>query len=290
MRDELLYIGKKIIDNKQELAIQFSDLMDSEYKRKLVYHEESEVLKWRAELIEYLGESLFEENSVVLKKIIQWGTDIGKVAVENGLSLSQTLKSLALFRTVIWGVFTEELQQKQFAPITMLDVSKKIDPMLDQLNHIFVEIYEEHNTETIKRAYAALEELSVPIVPLSEGIAVMPIVGQIDTHRSQLIMETALEKSAQLQLSYLIFDISGVLIVDTMVADNIFQIVKALQLIGTKTMITGIRPEIAQTVVDLGVDFGTIKTRATLEKGLEEIGFSKLPENPQRKPNKWPFQ
>ena len=104
MRDELLYIGKKIIDNKQELAIQFSDLMDSEYKRKLVYHEESEVLKWRAELIEYLGESLFEEHSVVLKKIIQWGTDIGKVAVENGLSLSQTLKSLALFRTVIWGV------------------------------------------------------------------------------------------------------------------------------------------------------------------------------------------
>ncbi|MEK1830340.1 STAS domain-containing protein [Priestia megaterium] len=68
-----------------------------------------------------------------------------------------------------------------------------------------------------------------------------------------------------------------------MVADNIFQIVKALQLIGTKTMITGIRPEIAQTVVDLGVDFGTIKTRATLEKGLEEIGFSKLPENSQRK-------
>ncbi|WP_312036244.1 STAS domain-containing protein [Priestia aryabhattai] len=122
----------------------------------------------------------------------------------------------------------------------------------------------------------ALEELSVPMVPLSKGIAVMPIVGQIDTHRAQLIMETALEESANLQLHYLILDISGVLIVDTMVANNIIEIVKALQLIGTKTMITGIRPEIAQTVVSLGIELGTIKTKATLEQALAEIGFSIL--------------
>ncbi|MES9771231.1 STAS domain-containing protein [Priestia megaterium] len=276
MRDELLYIGKKIIDNKQELAIQFSDLMDSEYKRKLVYHEESEVLKWRAELIEYLGESLFEERSVVLKKIVQWGTDIGKVAVENGLSLSQTLKSLALFRTVIWGVFTEELQQKQFAPITMLDVSKKIDPMLDQLNHIFVEIYEEHNTDTIKRAYAALEELSVPIVPLTPGVAVMPIIGEIDTHRSTLIMQTGLDKSAHMELSHLILDISGVQIVDTMIVNNLFNLVQALRLLGIETILTGIRPEIAQTSVRLGIDFRKINTKATLEQALEGIGFRRV--------------
>ncbi|SDE50336.1 Anti-anti-sigma regulatory factor (antagonist of anti-sigma factor) [Priestia aryabhattai B8W22] len=114
------------------------------------------------------------------------------------------------------------------------------------------------------------------MVPLSKGIAVMPIVGQIDTHRAQLIMETALEESANLQLHYLILDISGVLIVDTMVANNIIEIVKALQLIGTKTMITGIRPEIAQTVVSLGIELGTIKTKATLEQALAEIGFSIL--------------
>lgn len=276
MKDELLYIGQKIIENKEKLARNFSDLVDSGYKHKLIHQEAYEILEWRAEIIGYLGEALFEEKSLVSQKITKWAMDIGRVAVENGISLSQTLKSLTLFRTVIWDVFTEELQQRTFAPITMLDVSKIIDPFIDQINHIFVDIFEAYNSEKMKLAYTALEELSVPMVPLAKGIAVMPIVGQIDTHRAQLIMENALTKSAQLQLHYLIFDISGVLIVDTMVANNIFQIVKALQLIGTKTMITGIRPEIAQTMVSLGIELRSIKTRATLEQALGEIGFRKL--------------
>ncbi|WP_455931133.1 STAS domain-containing protein [Priestia aryabhattai] len=276
MKDELLYIGNKIIESKEKLARNFSALLDSEYNHKLIHREEDKILEWRAEIIEYLGEALFEKKPIVSQKVTKWAVDIGKIAVENGLSLSQILKSLTFFRTVIWDVFTEELQQRKFAPITMLDVSKIIDPFIDEINHIFVDIYEAHNNEQMKLAYMALEELSVPMVPLSKGIAVMPIVGQIDTHRAQLIMETALEKGAKLQLNYLILDISGVLIVDTMVANNIIEIVKALQLIGTKAMITGIRPEIAQTIVSLGIELGTIKTKATLEQALAEIGFSKL--------------
>jgi len=276
MKDELLYIGNKIITGKKELARNFSALLDSEYNHKLIHREEAKILEWRAEIIEYLGEALFEEQPIVSKKVTKWARGIGKLAVENGLSLSQILKSLTFFRTVIWDVFTEELQQRKFAPITMLDVSKIIDPFIDEINHIFVDIYEAHNNEQMKLAYMALEELSVPMVPLSKGIAVMPMVGQIDTHRAQLIMETALEESAKLQLNYLILDISGVLIVDTMVANNIIEIVKALQLIGTKAMITGIRPEIAQTIVSLGIELGTIKTKATLEQALAEIGFSIL--------------
>lgn len=274
MKDELLYIGNKIIESKEKLARNFSALLDSEYKNKLIYREEAKILELRAEIMGYLGEALFEEQPIVSRKVTKWASYIGKLAVENGLSLSQILKSSALSRTVIWDVFTEELHQRKFAAITMLDVSKKIDPFLDQINHIFVDIYEAHNNEQMKLAYMALEELSVPMVPLSKGIAVMPIVGQIDTHRAQLIMETALEESAKLQLNYLILDISGVLIVDTMVANNIIEIVKALQLIGTKAMITGIRPEIAHTIVNLGIELGTIQTKATLEQSLAEIGFS----------------
>ncbi|WP_312036243.1 hypothetical protein [Priestia aryabhattai] len=101
MKDELLYIGNKIIESKEKLARNFSALLDSEYNYKLIHREEDKILEWRAEIIEYLGEALFEEQSIVSKKITKWAEDIGKLAVENGLSLSQILKSLALFRTVI---------------------------------------------------------------------------------------------------------------------------------------------------------------------------------------------
>ena len=159
MKDALLYIGNKIITSKKELARNFSALLDSEYKNKLIYREEAKILEWRAEIIEYLGEALFEEQPIVSKKVTKWARDIGKLAVENGLSLSQILKSLTFLRTVIWDVFTEELQQRKFAPITMLDVSKIIDPFIDEINHIFVDIYEAHNHEKMKLAYMALEEL-----------------------------------------------------------------------------------------------------------------------------------
>ncbi|MEH7472469.1 STAS domain-containing protein, partial [Priestia megaterium] len=120
------------------------------------------------------------------------------------------------------------------------------------------------------------EELSVPIVPITPGVAVMPIIGEIDTHRSTLIMQKGLDKSAHMELSHLILDISGVQIVDTMIVNNLFNLVQALRLLGIETILTGIRPEIAQTSVRLGIDFRKINTKATLEQALEGIGFRRV--------------
>jgi len=104
----------------------------------------------------------------------------------------------------------------------------------------------------------------------------MSIIGEIDTRRSALIMETALNKSSSLKFKVLFLDISGVEIIDTMVADNLFNVIYALKLLGVKTVITGIRPEIAQTTVKLGIDFKTIDTKSTLAQALKEIGIKDI--------------
>ena len=278
MKEELQYIGEKIVKNNAELANNLSELMYVEYNQKLHQYgiEEYQIMDWRTKLIQYIGESLFKDQKAVNKKITNLATYIGKTIAENGISLKHAIKSISFVRHVIWNVFTEELEQNRFSPITMLSVSKIIDPFLDDICYVFSQIYENQNNKKINIAYTALEELSVPIVPITTGIAVMPIIGEIDTHRSTLIMQTGLTKSVHMELSHLILDISGVQIVDTKVADNLFKLVYSLRLLGVETILTGIRPEIAQTSVKLGIDFRKINTKATLEQALEEIGFRRF--------------
>jgi rsbT co-antagonist protein RsbR len=275
MKQELRYIGEKIVKKHLNLAQNVFKLIDAEYTESLTNAgmPRPTLLEYRAELMCYFGQALYEGKDAMTAKVIDWGKKAANFAIQYNVSLSDSLRAVSFYRTVIWNVFTEELEQKQFAAITMLDVSKIIDTLLDIVCGTIGEVYEEHNSRLMTVAYTALEELSVPVVPIIEGIAVIPLVGAIDTNRAQLIMEVSLNEGTRLKLSEIIFDVSGVLFIDTMVAHQIYRVVESLRLIGINTSITGIRPEIAQTIVSLGMDFSKLKTRANMRQALQEIGI-----------------
>ncbi|MCY9108487.1 STAS domain-containing protein [Bacillus atrophaeus] len=275
MKDELKYIGEKIVQYEEALAQNVADIEINSLGRRL--EEDRQALPgitYREQLITYLGQALYQDMQEVTERISEWSKQTGEMFIRLNVSLSESLRAISFYRTVIWNVFTEELEQRKFAAITMLDVSKMLDPLFDKVSSIIGEVYEQHNNRLMKIAYTALEELSVTVVPVAETIAVIPLVGAIDTHRAKLIMDISLNEGARLKLKHIILDVSGVPLIDTMVADQIFHIVNALRLTGIKAMITGIHPEIAQTIVSLGLDFGDIKTRATLQQALKELGFT----------------
>ncbi|MCG8395487.1 STAS domain-containing protein [Bacillus atrophaeus] len=275
MKDELKYIGEKIVQYEKALAQNVADIEINSLGRRL--EEDRQVLPgitYREQLITYLGQALYQDMQEVTERISEWSKQTGEMFIRLNVSLSESLRAISFYRTVIWNVFTEELEQRKFAAITMLDVSKMLDPLFDKVSSIIGEVYEQHNNRLMKIAYTALEELSVTVVPVAEKIAVIPLVGAIDTHRAKLIMDISLNEGTRLKLKHIILDVSGVPLIDTMVADQIFHIVNALRLTGIKAMITGIHPEIAQTIVSLGLDFGDIKTRATLQQALKELGFT----------------
>lgn len=276
MNKELRYIGKKIVDNEELLANRITELIDSDYSSSLSRSGAPflELLAYRGELVRYLGMALYEEEKNIRDQMVQWGKKAARFAMKYQVSLSNALRAVSFYRTVLWDVFTDELGKKQFAAITMLDVSKIIDPLIDKVLQVMSEVYEKKNNELMKMAYSAVEELSVPVVVITKGIAVIPLIGTIDTNRSQLIMETALHEGSRLQLDSLILDVSGVPIIDTMVADQFYKIITALKLSGIEPLITGIRPELAQTIVNLGLQFDEVYTQASLENALNHLGFS----------------
>lgn len=123
--------------------------------------------------------------------------------------------------------------------------------------------------EEQQRLVETVRELSTPIIPIHENILVLPLVGGIDTRRAQQIMEVMLSGLSRYQAEVLIIDITGVSMVDTGVANHLLQATKAASLLGARCVLVGISPEVAQTVVRLGIDLSSTVTRRNLQAGIE---------------------
>jgi rsbT co-antagonist protein RsbR len=122
--------------------------------------------------------------------------------------------------------------------------------------------------QIIQTQEAMLNELSTPLIPLADNVVAMPLIGSIDSRRAQQLVDTLLEGVSALQARMTILDITGVPVVDTQVANALIRAAQAVRLLGAKVILTGIRPEVAQTLVGLGVDMTDIITRGTLQSGI----------------------
>lgn len=122
--------------------------------------------------------------------------------------------------------------------------------------------------EVIRAQREALRELATPLIPISEHVVVMPLIGTMDTWRVQQVMQTLLHGIEQRPTRLAILDVTGVTMVDTRVADGLLRIAHAAQLLGATVMLTGIRPDVAETIVGLGADLSGILTRGTLQEGI----------------------
>jgi rsbT co-antagonist protein RsbR len=133
----------------------------------------------------------------------------------------------------------------------------------------------ERTLSELRESTTAQEQLSVavrsvasPVVPVLEGILVMPLIGVIDTERASLLMQSLLTSIEQRRAQTVIIDVTGVPLIDTQVARTLLQVGTAVHLLGAQTVLVGLRPEVAQTLVGLGIDLAQIVTRADLQSGV----------------------
>lgn len=123
--------------------------------------------------------------------------------------------------------------------------------------------------DELRASQAAVRELSAPVVPVLRGVLVAPLIGALDSERARELTENVLNAVMQQQARYVIFDITGVPVVDTQVAQVLLQTTAAAQLLGAKVLLVGIRPEVAQTIISLGLDLGTLTTYPDLQEAIE---------------------
>lgn len=132
-----------------------------------------------------------------------------------------------------------------------------------------IDTYIAANIDTVARHQAAIRELSTPVIRVYHRVLLLPLVGTVDSHRAEQIMEILLMRVVEEQARAVIVDIAGVPLVDTMVADHLLKTTEAVRLLGAETILTGISAQIARTIVQLGVDISTMHTRSRLADGIE---------------------
>lgn len=139
-----------------------------------------------------------------------------------------------------------------------------VSDLLDKLGLYTTEVHQKAREEVINRQQNDMLELSTPVVELAQGIIALPMIGTLDSHRTQIVMETLLQRIVETEADIAIIDITGVPTVDTLVAQHLLKTVTAAKLMGAECIISGIRPQIAATIVHLGVDLQGVITKASL--------------------------
>ena len=161
------------------------------------------------------------------------------------------------------------LQQEIKDPQELYVQSMKISKLIDSLGITTFESFIKGREEVILRQTDEIAEISTPVIQVWDGILALPIIGTLDSARTQIVMESLLQEIVESSSSIAILDISGVPAVDSLVAQHLIKTVSATRLMGAECIISGIRPEIAQTVVHLGIDLSDVVTKSTLASALK---------------------
>src|SRR5882757_1135806 len=191
--------------------------------------------------------------------------DLSQRRVLAGFSSSETATFIFSLKRPLFDVLKEE---------SAADVARYADAvwdatlLLDALGLYTVKIFQKAREEVIGRQQQELLELSTPVVKLWDGILALPMIGTLDSARTQIVMESLLQKIVETESQIAIIDITGVPTVDTLVAQHLLKTVTALRLMGADCIISGVRPQIAQTIVHLGVDLQGVTTKANLADAL----------------------
>jgi rsbT co-antagonist protein RsbR len=166
-------------------------------------------------------------------------------------------------------VFSLLQNQYQDSPALLAEQLWEVSELLDALGMHTIRTFQKSREAVIKRQQEELLELSTPVVKLWDGVLALPMIGTLDSQRTQVVMESLLQRIVDTGSEIAIIDITGVPTVDTLVAQHLLKTVTAIRLMGADCIISGVRPQIAQTIVHLGLDLQGVVTKANLADALK---------------------
>jgi rsbT co-antagonist protein RsbR len=208
---------------------------------------------------------------------------MSKSRARQGFTPSETAMFVFSLKEPLFDLLRRRLGSDAHA---IADETSNATLLLDRLGLYTTEIYQRSREEVIGRQQQDMLELSTPVVQLWDGVLGLPLIGTLDSARTQVVMESLLQRIVDTGARIAVIDITGVPTVDTLVAQHLLKTVAAARLMGADCIISGIRPQIAQTVVHLGLDLASVVTKATLADAfavaLQKVGLAVVRATPSR--------
>ncbi|UOQ47243.1 STAS domain-containing protein [Gracilibacillus caseinilyticus] len=264
-KENLASISQKILNEKDKLVneLPVPKLNGVDITKDLI--------QWRKELLDVYAESIVSNIHIPINELEGWGVEVSNRLLDLMLPLDLVLEEISNYRETIGEIIHQEAVETEFTLDAYHKAIVNFNYIVDQAVKIVSNHYMQDYNDTIAKARYAVDELSIPLVKITEQIGIIPIIGEIDTHRADQLMKNALNQGNSNDLDYIIMDLSGVSAIDTMVAQQLFKVIESLELIGIHPLLSGIRPDIVQTMVSLGINMRHIDTFSSLHRALATI-------------------
>jgi rsbT co-antagonist protein RsbR len=265
------YDASKILQRKKKSILEEwmkNQLADESLREDLMSNED--LREQSDELLDGLLKALNENNlgnsaSPDFENVLEILSGISITRARQGFTPKETGLYVLSLKEALLQTLQNEIKDN---PEALYDSTIKVNRLIDGFSMTTFETYIKGREEVILRQTDEITEISTPVIRVWDGILALPIIGTLDSARTQVVMENLLQEIVVTGSGIAILDISGVPAVDSLVAQHLIKTVSATRLMGAECIISGIRPEIAQTVVHLGIDLSSIITKASLAAAL----------------------
>jgi rsbT co-antagonist protein RsbR len=259
-------LARLLTEHADRLTARWTEIVAASFRGRLSQGELARQLgELHRSMIDAAGNGLTDladEHGGELRAVL---AELSRNRARQGFSASETAISVFALKDVLIELLEEGQNGETLRDFVAYSA------LIDQMGLFTFESYVRTRESLIADQAEQLLELSTPVVKLWEGVVAVPLVGTLDSARAQVVMERLLQTLVDTSSPYAIIDITGVPAVDTQVAQHILKTVVAARLMGADCIISGIRPQIAQTIVALGIEFGDIATKASLADALRHV-------------------
>lgn len=221
-----------------------------------------------------IASAFLEDQTDFQENMTKWAQNVAKNRVEQDVQVHEVVEAISNSRISFWDAVVTFIKENQEI-VTNEDAdrwNRIVNQSFDKLIIEFSEQYQKFMLMRLTSQQELISELGCPVISIADGIGILPLIGSIDTKRAHVILETVPVRCVERKITSLVVDLSGVPIVDTMVAQQLYNLSKTLFLLGVKAVFSGIRPDVAQTSIQLGLDFSEYETYGTLKQALENMG------------------
>ena len=272
-------LSEIIRKNEQDILNDWIEEQLKSAPRQNAKLKEGELKEQSREFLKALGEALQSDSgkdfdTAPWQPIRELLNQISRSRAIQGFSPSQTATFVFSLKQPLFARLRKETKSAD----ALADEIWTTTELVDRLGLLTTEMYQKAKDEVIARQQEEMMELSTPVVKLWDGILALPLIGTLDSERTQVVMENLLQKIVETGSSVAILDITGVPTVDTLVAQHLLKTVTAARLMGADCIISGIRPQIAQTIVHLGIDLNNVGTKSSLadafQLALKRLGLT----------------
>ncbi|WP_233523076.1 STAS domain-containing protein [Peribacillus saganii] len=258
------YLIKKAETVSREIVQYNIDKLEIELPEELI----KKAIITHREFIKFLGETLYFSDEEVAADFVEWFKKYEEKEENYKVNISSIIKPYADTRQRLINIVTAISMEHRLTTEEVVRINNRISYLLDismtETILLRERITEKMNIENQK----LITEISSPIVPIQNGIAILPLIGEIDLDRTEHIMTNVIPKIGEMKIECLIIDFSGIVTIDTEIASRILGIYDVLRLLGIDAMFTGIRPDLAARVVIAGIDFSSLRTYATVQQAI----------------------